>query len=132
MRTEPLVDALAVKTMAAIRQHLHFLSIFKHAEANTALGFAETRRRGGGLVKHDLEAVNCGRVESEVLSRRRRRVGRMAGRGVAEATDPAGVEEEEEDGEEDGGEEEGVAADLEDAIVVEFGVMPVEALLRVL
>ena len=70
MRTEPLVDALAVKTMAAIRQHLHFLSIFKHTEANTALGFAETRRRG---------AVNCGRVESGVMSRRRWRVGRVEG-----------------------------------------------------
>ena len=53
---------------------------------------------------------------------------------MSEVADPAGVEEDEEDedGEEDGGEKEGVAANLEDPVVVEFGVRPVEALLRVL
>lgn len=113
--------------MAALRQNLNLLAIFKHTETYATLAAARRLQVSGWLVQYYGQAKNQSRVQPARLLRRR--VWRVGG-----AAEPARVEQEdgdeEDDGDEDDNEEEGAAPDLE-LSVVEDGVVAVEESRRI-
>lgn len=113
--------------MAALRQNLNLLAIFKHTETYATLAAARWLQVPGWLVQYYGQAKNHSRVEPARLLRRH--VGR-----VGSAADPARIEQEdgdeEDDGDEGDNEEEGAAPDLE-LFVVEDCVVAVEESRRI-
>lgn len=113
--------------MAALRQNLNLLAIFKHTKTYATLAAARGLQVSGWLVQYYRQPKNQSRVEPARLLRRR--VG-----SVGDAADPARVEQEddyeEDDDDEDDNEEEGAAPDLE-LSVVEDGVVAVEESRRI-